>query len=102
MGVGVPQIVPNIGGYKEYCSKETTMMVEPKHRYYLPSVYSAVGGEAHVCDPKDICSAIEEYLNDSDKRRLHGQKAKEAILKYTWPNVTRDLVKAIKDECDDM
>jgi len=101
MGVGVPQIVPNIGGYKEYCSKDTTMMVEPKHRYYLPSVYSAVGGEARVCDPNDVCLAIEEYLNDNDKRRLHGQKAKEAVLQYTWSNVTRELVKAIKDDCDD-
>lgn len=102
MGLGVPQVVPDIGGYKEYCSKENSMLVKPKHRYYLPSVYSAVGGEAQVCEPHDVCLAIEEYLNDSDKRRSHGQKAKEIVLGYTWQNAVKDLVKSINEERDEI
>ena len=97
MGVGIPQVVPDVGGYKEYCSTGNSMIVKPSHRYYLPSVYSAVGGEAHACDPHDVCMAIEEYLNDSEKRKSHGQKAKETILTYTWPRVVKDLVKALED-----
>lgn len=102
MGVGVPQVVPDLGGYKEYCSSDTSMLVKPKHTYYLPSVYSPVGGEAHVCDPHDVCLAIEEYLNDSDKRRSHGKKAKEAILKYTWPEAVKGLVKALAEEMEEI
>lgn len=101
MGVGIPQIVPDVGGYKEYCSQTNSIIVKPAHRYYLPSVYSAVGGEAHVCDPHDVCMAIEEYLNDSDKRKTHGQKAKETVLTYTWPSVVKGLLKALEDEMDD-
>jgi len=102
MGIGIPQIVPDIGGYKEYCSKDNSMIVTPKYRYYLPSVYSPVGGEAHVCDPHDVCLAIEEYLNDTDKRITHGQKAKEKILEYTWSKATKDLVKCLLEEQEDI
>jgi glycosyltransferase involved in cell wall biosynthesis len=101
MGVGIPQVVPDIGGYKDYCSSTNTMLVKPAHSYYLPSVYSAVGGEAHVCNPHDVCMAIEEYLNDSEKRKIHGQKAKETVSGYTWSNAVKALVKAIHEEGED-
>jgi len=101
MGVGIPQVVPDIGGYKDYCSSNNTMLVKPAHSYYLPSVYSPVGGEAHVCNPHDVCMAIEEYLNDTEKRKVHGQKAKENVLEYTWSKAVKGLVKAIQEEGDD-
>ena len=98
MGVGIPQIVPNLGGYKEYCSSENSMMVDPKVRYYLPSVHSPVGGEAHACDPHDVCLAMEEYLNNPEKRIKHGQKAKETVLTYTWEKVVKELLSNLKIE----
>jgi glycosyltransferase involved in cell wall biosynthesis len=98
MGVGIPQIVPNLGGYKEYCSSENSMMVKPKHRYYLPSVYSPVGGEAHACDPHDVCLAMEEYLNNSEKMSSHGKKAKETVLTYTWERAVKELLSNLKIE----
>ena len=98
MGVGIPQVVPDIGGYKEYCNSENSMVVKPKHRYYLPSIYCPVGGEAHVCDPHDICLAMEEYLNDSDKRKRHGVKAKETVNTYTWEKVTKEFLDCLRDE----
>lgn len=98
MGVGVPQIVPDIGGFKEFCNSENSMIVKPKHRYYLPSVFSPVGGEANACDPHDICMAMEEYVNDSEKRFNHGKKARETVLKYTWEKAVEKLVKRLDDE----
>lgn len=98
MGVGVPQVVPDIGGFKEFCSSENTILVKPKHRYYLPTVYSPVGGEAMACDPHDICLGIEEYLMDSEKRAAHGKKARDAVLGYTWERATTRLVKRLEDE----
>jgi hypothetical protein len=102
MGVGIPQVVPDVGGYKEYCSKENAALVKPKFRYYLPSVHSAVGGEAQVCDPHDVCVAMESYLNDSEKRRTHGQKAKEKVLTYTWESATKELVSCLEFEHSDL
>jgi glycosyltransferase involved in cell wall biosynthesis len=98
MGVGIPQVVPNLGGYKEYCSQENSMMVEPKYRYYLPSVHSPVGGEAHACDPHDVCLAMEEYLNNSEKRLSHGKNAKETVLTYTWERGLKELLSNLKAE----
>jgi glycosyltransferase involved in cell wall biosynthesis len=98
MGVGVPQVVPDLGGFKEFCTSENSVVVKPKHRYYLPSVFSPVGGEAHVCDPHDLCLGMEEYINDSEKRLQHGKKARETVLKYTWERAVEKLVKRLGDE----
>jgi len=98
MGVGIPQVVPDVGGYKEYCNQDNSVIVKPKYNYYLPGVYSPVGGEAHVCDPHDICLAIEEYLNDSNKLKKHGVAAKEAVLTYTWDKAVKELVQRLEEE----
>lgn len=98
MGVGIPQVVPDIGGYKEYCKKDNSIVVKPKYSYYLPSVYSPVGGEAQVCDPHDVCLAIETYVNDSEKCKAHGKKAKETVLSYSWESAVESLVKSLKRE----
>ncbi len=101
MGVGIPCVVPDIGGYKEFCTKDNSIPVKPKHRYYLPTAYSPVGGEAEVCDPHDICLGIEEYLLDSEKRRKHGEEARKTVQVYTWEKVTEALVKRLKQQHED-
>jgi hypothetical protein len=98
MGVGIPQVVPDLGGYKEYCNPENSIMVKPKYHYYLPGVYSPVGGEAHVCDPHDVCLAMEEYLNDSEKLKKHGSIAKEKVLGYTWESAVKELLARLEEE----
>lgn len=98
MGVGIPQVVPDLGGYKEYCTSENSVIVKPKYHYYLPGVYSPVGGEAHVCDPHDVCLAMEEYLNDSEKCKKHGSLAKEKVLGYTWELAVKELLVRLEEE----
>lgn len=102
MGVGVPQVVPDIGGFKEFCTKENSVLVKPKYRFYQPNAHCPVGGESEACDPHDICIAIEEYLLDSDKRKTHGKEAKKTVLEYTWEKVTEQFIKRLKNEHDDM
>ena len=101
MGVGIPQVVPDIGGYKEFCNRDNSALVKPKYRYYLPGVYSPVGGEAHVCDPHDVCLAMEDYVNDSERCKTHGKKAKETVLSYTWEKAVGGLVKSLKAQHED-
>jgi len=98
MGVGIPQVVPDLGGYKEYCSKDNSGLVKPKFRFYLPSIHSAVGGEAHVCDPHDVYVAMDSYLNDSEKRKAHGIKAKDTVMTYTWEVATKELISRLQEE----
>ena len=102
MGCGVPQVVPDIGGFKEFCNSDNSMLVKPKYRYYHPTAHSPVGGEAEVCDPHDFCVAIEEYLMDSEKRANHAKKAKDTVLSYTWERATTKLVKHLESEKDEL
>jgi glycosyltransferase involved in cell wall biosynthesis len=101
MGVGIPQVVPDIGGFKEFCSKDNTVIVKPKYRVYQPTVHSPVGGESEAVDPHDLCLGVEEYLLDSEKRRKHGEAARKAVLEFTWENVTKMFIKRLHQEHED-
>lgn len=101
MGVGVPQVVPNIGGFKEFCNKDNSTLVEATQKYYLPMVYSPVGGEAWAMDPHDLCLGMEEYLLDSSKREKHGVEARKTVLSYTWERAVEPLVRRLKQEKED-
>jgi glycosyltransferase involved in cell wall biosynthesis len=102
MGVGVPQVVPFVGGFKEFCNENNSVIVKPKYRYYLANVESPVGGDAEVCDPHDVCLAMEEYLLDSDKRKKHGEEAKKTILTYTWQKACESLIKRLHQEHEEL
>jgi len=95
MGVGVPQVIPDVGGFKEYCTPQNSSLVKPTVRYYLPNGFCPVGGEAMACQPHDVCVAMEEYLLNTDKRVDHGKKARETVLEYTWPKACETLVKRL-------
>jgi hypothetical protein len=96
MGVGVPQVVPDIGGYKEFCGVDNSVLVKPTVRYYLPTTFSPVGGEAQACDPHAVCLGMERYVLDSETRLAHGAAAKEKVLSYTWERSCETLIKRLK------
>jgi glycosyltransferase involved in cell wall biosynthesis len=98
MGVGVPQVVPDVGGFKEFCTRENSVIVKPKYRFYQPTAHSPVGGESEACDPHDICLGIEEYLLDTEKRMRHGEAAKKTIATFTWEKATEALVERLMQE----
>lgn len=102
MGVGIPQVVPDIGGFKEFCTSNNSSLVKPKVRYHLPMVYCPVGGEALACDPHDVCIAIEDYLLNSTKMEEHGKNARETVIKYNWPSCLANLVKRLEREKEDI
>jgi len=102
MGVGVPQVVPKIGGFKEFCNENNSVLVEATQKYYLPMVYSPVGGEAWAMDPSDLCIGMEEYLLDSDKRKAHGEAARKTVLGYTWERAAEPLIRRLRQEKEDL
>jgi glycosyltransferase involved in cell wall biosynthesis len=102
MGVGVPQVVPRLGGFKEFCTDANSVMVEAKNRYYLPMVYSPVGGEAAAMNPEDLCAGMEVYVLDEGKRKAHGEAARKTVQGYTWSRAVEGLVKRLKEASEDM
>jgi len=101
MGVGVPQIVPDIGGFKEFCTNSNTVLVKPTVRYYMPTAFSPVGGEAYACHPHDVCLGMEEYVLNTEKREAHGKAARETVVTYTWEKACAPLVKQLKRSLED-
>ena len=99
--MGVPQVVSDVGGYKEFCNNDNSMLVKPVMKYYLPLVHSQIGGEASVCNPHDVCLAMEEYMLNSDKRVAHGKAARDTVLTYTWERAVKQLVQRLKEKKDE-
>ena len=96
MSLGVPQIVPDINGYNEYCHSDNSLMVKPSLRSYIPQSHNSVTGEAQLVSPEDYSKAMERYVFDEDLRRLHGRLAKEKVATYTWSKVSTTLVKRLR------
>ena len=102
MGIGIPQVVPKIGGFQDFCiHNENSIMVTPKWRSYLPLVYSSVGGIVDIVESDDLMLAAEEYLMDTELRERHGQAARKMVEAYRWENEVQSLIEAIK-ECGDL
>jgi hypothetical protein len=96
MSVGVPQIVPEINGYTEYCSSENSLLVKPSMRYYIPQVYHSVPGEAQMVDPNVVAKTMERYVFDESLRKQHGKLGKETASSYTWEKCVAIMVKRLR------
>lgn len=102
MGLGVPQVAPDVGGYKEYCAADCSYLVKPKSRYYYTMAQSPVGGEAWLCDPHDLCLAMENYVLDSELRGQHGKAGAARVATYTWAEAVKTLVRRLEHTRDDV
>jgi glycosyltransferase involved in cell wall biosynthesis len=102
MGVGKPQVVSDVGGHKEFCNDENSIVVPVRSRYYLPNVYCNLGGEAGAVNHSEFAQAMEKYVLDSELRKKHGEAARTKVLSYSWEKVTESLKKFIKREIEDM
>jgi glycosyltransferase involved in cell wall biosynthesis len=96
MYLEIPQIVPSINGYTEYCTEENSILVKPRMRYYLPHAYNIVTGEAHIVDPDDVAKAMERYVFNEDLCKLHGKLGKETVIQYTWEKACAILIRRLK------
>lgn len=95
MSLGIPQIVPDINGYSEYCNKDNSLMITPSSRYYIPQAHNTVIGQAELVNPEDVAKAMEKYAFDENIRKLHGKLAKEKVSEYTWSKCCEILIKRL-------
>lgn len=96
MGCGVPQVVPDVGGFKDFCRPDNAVLVKPTYHSYLPFAYSPIGGHIEVVAPSDVCLGIEEYLLDSELREAKGKVARETVLAYRWSDEIAELTRVIR------
>jgi len=101
MGLGIPQVCPYIGGFRDFCRDgENCRAVTPKHQYYLSLSASSVGGVQELVDPQDLSLAIEDYVLDSDMRRRHGEEARKTVLAYEWSKEVASLRAVLHTICE--
>jgi glycosyltransferase involved in cell wall biosynthesis len=97
MGIGIPQIVSNVGGFKDFCKHDVnSKVIKPVFRTYLPMALGGIGGISELVDPKEVCYAMEEYMLDSELRAQHGAAARKTVLEYEWKKEVQSLIAVIK------
>ena len=97
-GVGVPQIVPHIGGFKDFFNKDNSLLIESKWSFYCDHSRDFVSGEAEVCDINDYVKALNFYHENKNVVKAHGKNAKEHICKnYKWVDKGKQLYRIIND-----
>ena len=103
MGVGVPQILTDVIGHREYCFHEKNgLLVKPAIRAYLPTGYCSTGGEIELVDYKDFAKAMEAYMLDDVMRKAHGAVAREHVLTYTWTKVMHTFMRRLHTSYDEL
>jgi glycosyltransferase involved in cell wall biosynthesis len=95
MGVGIPQVVPDILGLNEFCTPSNSIIIPAGIGYHIPIGMGALGGKAYCVDPHEYCLGIEKYLLDSTLREKHGQEAKKVVQNFVWDNELRPLYEEI-------
>lgn len=86
--IGIPQIVPYIGGFKQFFSKESALLVEPKFSFYVDASRDGVGGEALLCDWRDFADCVDQYYGEDDLRKQHGEYCRKNFpVDYAWEKI---------------
>jgi glycosyltransferase involved in cell wall biosynthesis len=96
--VGIPQVVPRLGGFLHFLDRDCATLVDPKLAIYVESSRDAVGGEAQLSDYADFADAIVAYYKDADLRERHGAEARRRILRdFSWDRIADDFRAILRD-----
>ena len=87
-GLGIPQVVPRLGGFAHFFDDTRAAMVDPKVAIYVDSSRDGVGGEALLCDYSDFADRIIAYYKDAELRKRHGEASRRHILQnFGWDKI---------------
>jgi glycosyltransferase involved in cell wall biosynthesis len=90
--IGIPQVVPRLGGFMHFFDEETALMVEPKLSIYVDSMRDGVGGEAQLAMAEHYADAIVKYYEDAALRARHGIAARSKIIGgFGWDKIADQL-----------
>lgn len=101
-GVGKAQIIPNVGGFKDFFTKDNALIVEPSIGIYGDTSKDACGGFQELCTVDSYVEALETYYSNRDLLEKHGKQARADVLKYRWHEQAGVLRDIIMEETSDM
>jgi glycosyltransferase involved in cell wall biosynthesis len=102
-GVGKPQIVPFIGGFRDFVTKQNSVIIKPKYTFYRDHTTDVVSGEAEICDIDDYVNAMQYYYDNQDIAQIHGKRFRENIINnYSWKSKSELLYDVIIAETKDI
>jgi glycosyltransferase involved in cell wall biosynthesis len=100
--IGVPQVVPRLGGFLHFFDDDTALMVDPQLSVYVDATRDGVGGEAQLSKADHFADAIVRYYTDSALRARHGIVARTRITsRFTWGAVSDILYDVLKQTVGD-
>ncbi len=100
-GIGIPQVVPYVGGFRDFFNEENAMIIKPVVNLYIDNSRDGVGGESEVCSYKDFVDALDTYIMNPDILRKHGDNARKHILEhYKWSDLGERLYNVIRKVVD--
>lgn len=86
--IGIPQVVPAIGGFLDFFDNSVATMIKPVLHLYIDTSRDGVGGESQLCDYKDFVEGLDAYITNPSLMAEHGKKARAKILKeYDWKDL---------------
>ena len=102
-GVGVPQIVPKVGGFLDFMQKSYSVMVTPQWSYYTDHSRDFVSGEAEVCSVDDFVEALEFYYKNKKLINKYGEKSRSVITeKYSWDKKAKQFYDIVMEFTKDL
>jgi D-inositol-3-phosphate glycosyltransferase len=102
-GVGVPQIVPKVGGFLDFMQKSYSVMVTPQWSYYTDHSRDFVSGEAEVCSVDDFVEALEFYYKNKKLINKYGEKSRSVITeKYSWDKKAKQFYDIVMEFTKDV
>lgn len=94
--VGVPQIVPYIGGLRDFLREQNALLVHPSWSFYCDHARDLVAGEAEVCAVDDYVTMMQYAMDNPEKRQALGKQARVDILpRYSWVSKGRVFADAL-------
>jgi glycosyltransferase involved in cell wall biosynthesis len=98
--IGIPQIVPRLGGFEDFLDDTNASLIEPQMAYYVDNTRDMVCGEALLCDYSDFADAIQAYFDSPALREEHGSLCRKQILeKYKWTDIVEKMCSIIDQVC---
>ena len=95
MGMGVPQVLSDVIGHREYCRPDNSILVKPAFRAYNPTGLSVFGGQIDLVDYRDMAKAMERYVLSDELRLAHGLQASQTVANYSWPRVMKGFLQRL-------
>ena len=95
-GLGVPQIVSDVGGLRDIFGGSFGCTPIPARPFmYLARGIDSHGGEIRVCDPGDVAAALLKTFSSENRGKKNEALRARILRRYHWPTLLREFSDAL-------